>query len=341
MSGLALVTGGTGFIGRRLADTLLADGWGVRLSGRRPRPDDLPEAIDYRQVDLTSASGVPLDEACRDVDVLFNLAGATSSRSDAGGMHAVNVLGTERLLEAADRSRVGRVVHVSTSSVYGSKVALPQPVPEDAECRPSPGYGETKLQAEQIVFRFGEKGLPVTVLRPTTVYGPGAIKLLASTTLDAAIERFAGWSTFVVGAEPVELRMVHVDDVVAALRHLAVRDAALGRAFNLSAGVYPTSHEVAAVVADELGLDVEHGADPDAGMGYEDRAATRERMLAAGMREPILLQPERVRFLRKSNRNNRLSLDALADTGFAPAVTDLPASIRDTIRWYRDRRWII
>lgn len=338
---VALVTGGTGYIGRHLTAALATGGWEVRVCGRRPRPHDLPPEVDYGEADLTSGDTRLLGELCQDVTVVFNLAGATSSRSSPEQMREVNVDGTERLLEAAERAGVGRVVHVSTSSVYGSSVALPQPVPEDVECHPSAGYGQTKWEAEQLLWQFADKGLRVSVLRPVTVYGPGAVKLLASTTLDAAIERFAGRTNFAVGREPVELRMVHVDDVVAALLHLASSQETIGRAFNLSAGVYPTSHEIAQAVAEEVGLDLELSDDPDAGMSHDQRAATRERMLAAGMSGDILLQPERVRFLKKANRNNRLSLEALRATGFEPQVTDVDASVRATVRWYREQRWIL
>lgn len=336
---VAVVMGGTGFIGRHLIQALDRYGWRVRVCGRRPRPHELPATVDYRQADLTADP--PLDEVCREATHIFHLAGASSSRSSPEEMQRVNVAGAQRLFEAAAGARVHRVVHVSTSTVYGKKVALAQPITEDAKAHPDPGYGQTKWEAEQVAWRYADKGVAVTILRPVSVYGPGAIKLLASTTLDAAIERFAGLAAFVVDRQPVELRMVHIDDVVAALMHLATNQAVVGRAFNLSAETYPTSHEVAEAVAEAVGIDLEFSDDPDAGLSYDERAAVRERMLAAGMQGDILLQPQRIRFLKKTNRNNRLSLDALASTGFRLGVTDLPASIRASVRWYRDHRWIL
>lgn len=336
---MAVVTGGTGFIGRRLVHALDSCGWRVRVCGRRPRPHDLPAAVDYRQADL--ATDQPLDEICHQATHVFHLAGASSSRSSPEEMERVNIAGTERLCEAAARAGAHRIVHVSTSAVYGKKVALPQPIREDVEAHPDPGYSQTKWQAEQVVWHYADKGVPVAVLRPVTVYGPEAIKLLGSTVLDAAIERFAGLDAFAVDRQPVELRMVHIDDVVAALVHLATSQGAVGRAFNLAAETYPTSHAVAQAVADEVGIAVELSDDADAGLSYDERTAVRERMLAAGMCGNILLQPQRIRFLKKANPNNRLSLDALRSTGFCPSVTDLPASIRATVCWYRDHRWIL
>ncbi|MDP8970514.1 MAG: NAD(P)-dependent oxidoreductase [Actinomycetota bacterium] len=335
----ALVTGGTGFIAPRLMGALLDRGWQVRTCGRRPRPETLPEDVDYRRADLTGDESLePLFDG---VTHLFHLAGASSSQSTDEQMYRTNVEGTDNLLGAAYAAGVKRVLHMSTSSIYGKEVDLPQPVPEDVEPHPSPGYAESKWQGEQVAWGFADKGLAVTVVRPVTVYGPGAIKLLASSILDAAIERFAGMEAFAVQATPVEVRMVHVDDVVAACIHLVEHEAAGGRAYNIAPGFYPTNHDVGEVIARELGLRSQLSDDPDRGMSYEDRAQVRERMLAEGMKDNILLKEKRIRFLKKANPNNRLSIQALLDTGFRPQVTDLAGSVAALIRWYQDERWIL
>ncbi|MBW3577132.1 MAG: NAD(P)-dependent oxidoreductase [Actinobacteria bacterium] len=335
----ALVTGGTGFLGSHLVAELLARGWRVRTCGRRTRPPGVPSAAEYVCAEL--GSDAPLDRVVRDVTHVFHLAGLSSSIATEEEMRRTNVDGTRQLLDAAAGEDVERVVHVSTSSVYGSSVQLPLPVPEDADKHPSPGYGQSKWEAEKIAFAIAEdRGLPVAVLRPTTVYGPGAVKLLASTILDAAVERFAGLDTFAVDSDEIELRMVHVDDLVGACLHLAEHPTAATGAYNLS-GSYPTNHQVGEVIAEELGMKLDGTDDPERGLAYEKRAAVRERMLERGMVDGIMLKEKRVRFLKKSNPNNRLSLEALAATGFEPHVTDVPGSVASTVRWYRDVRWII
>jgi nucleoside-diphosphate-sugar epimerase len=230
---------------------------------------------------------------------------------------------------------------MSSTSVYGEEVELPSPVPEDVERHPSRGYGKAKEGAERVVEEYAAGGLPTVVLRPVTVYGPGNVKLLASTILDVAIERYAGLDRAAVHATPIEQRLVHVEDVVAASIHLATAEGAEGRAFNVVLPQYPTSHEVASMVADGFGLPIELVDDPDGGLAYDARAEAHGRMVEAGMEPSILLSKERFRFLRKANRNNRLSVDALLATGFEFTQTDLPTSIARTIDWYRDHRWII
>lgn len=336
---MTLVTGGTGFLGLHLVEALRRAGDTVRTCGRRARPASLPPDVEYQQADLTGPD--PLDALIVGVDRIVHAAGAASSTSTPEEMEAVNVTGTRRLMQAAFDAGVGRTVYVSTSSVYGKEVALPQPVVEDAQCHPGAGYAASKWAAEQVVWQFAAKGLPVSVLRPATIFGPGAVKLVASTILDAAIERFAGLDAFAVPRQPVEMRLVHVDDVVAACGHLTTAQDAVGRAFNLDSGVYPSSHEVADAVAGALGMTGALSEEPAPGLSYGQRQATHRRMLDAGMRDDILLPKERIRYLNKANRNNRLSLAALAETGFRPAVTDVGAAIAADVDWYAEHRWIL
>lgn len=335
----ALVTGATGFIGGRLVTALVEQGWSVRACGRRPRPDDLPSDVDYRAVDL--AGDDDLSGLFDDVTHLFHLAGASSSKSDEAEMERSNVVATRKLLSAAPAGQVERVVHMSSTSVYGEEEQLPSPVSEDVEPHPSRGYGKAKWRTEQVVQEAGGSGLPVVVLRPVSVYGPGNIKLLASAILDVALEAFGGATAVPVPAEPIEQRLVHIDDLLRATVHVASADEAVGRAFNVVDAHYPSSHEIGAILAGHFGVDLELADGDDAGPSFEDRQKTHEAMVGKGMEPHILLTPERFRFLRKSNRNNRLSTDALLSTGFEFRHTDLESDIGATITWYRDHRWLV
>jgi len=335
----ALVTGGSGYIASHLIPALLSAGWTVRTCGRRERPASLREKVEYRIVDL--AGDQPLDGLLEGVTHVFHLAGASSSRSDEAEMHRSNVVGTERVLSAAQRAGTQRVLHMSSTSVYGEEAQLPLPVTEDVEPNPSRGYGKAKWLGEKVVWRFADQGLPVVVVRPVSVHGPGAVKLLASAILDVALERAAGLSAAVVHRSPIEQRLVHIDDLVGACLHLMGHDGAIGRAFNVVSGVYPTSIEVASVLAAEFGLDIELSDDPDCGLGYEQRHEVWKRMLTEGMADDILLTKKRFRFMRKANPNNRLSIEALAVAGFRPRHTDLAADVAELTAWYRNHRWLL
>ncbi len=339
MGGSALITGGTGYIGSHLIPALVERGWQVRTCGRSKRPERLPAPVGYHSVDL--AGDESLDDVLAGVSHVFHLAGASSSRSSEQEMWRSNVEGTERLVGAARRAGVQRLLHMSSTSVYGEEVQLPVPVREDVETCPSRAYGKAKWGAEQAVWRAGEKGLPVVVMRPVSVYGPGNTKLLASAVLDVAIERFAGLDTLAVPREAIEQRLVHVADVVAACLHLIDHPLATGRAFNVCLDTYPTSHELAGILAELFSMSPELDDDPDCGLPGEERTRVRDRMLEQGMVGEILLTKERFRLMRKANRNNRLSLGALMGTGFRFGEHDLPASIGATVEWYRQHRWIL
>ena len=334
----ALLTGSTGYLGSRLVPALLAGGWAVRATGRRPRPDDLSGDVDYRSADLAGDDDLgPLVEG---VTHVFHLAGASSSRSDEEEMQRTNVVGTRNLAAAARGAGVERFVHMSTTAIYGEKEQLPLPVVEDVEPHPSRAYGKAKLGAEGEVWAAGDD-MAVVILRPVSVYGPGAVKLVGSAVLDAAIERFAGLETLAVHNEPIEQRLLHVDDLVDATIHLAGHGDAVGRAFNVVSGEYPSSLDVAQILADEFEMKLELSGDEDCGLSYEKRGEIRERMLAEGMTDDIYFTEERFRFMRKSNRNNRLSIDALLGTGFELSQPETRAGIAHAVAWYREHRWIV
>lgn len=338
MERTALVTGATGFIGARLIPALQAEGWGIVASGRRSRPCTLPAEVEYRPADLAADDLAPLVAG---VSHVVHLAGASSSKSDQAEMERANIVGTGRLADAALGAGVARFVHMSSTSVYGEEVQLPSPVREDVELHPSRGYGKAKAGAEEAVRTAGGQGLDVVVLRPVTVYGPGAVKLVASVILDVAVERHAGFPDVPVFSEPIEQRLLHIDDLLGATLHVLTADGVGGRAFNVASGTYPSSHDVARAVAAQFDLPVRFDDDPDCGPDHETRSAAHARMLEAGMADHILLSPQRFRFLRKSNRNNRVSIEALESSGFKVRETDLDDAIARSVAWYRAERWIL
>lgn len=331
----ALVTGATGFIGQSLVGALLDQGWLVKATGRRTHFAGLPAGADYVSADLALDH---LGSLADGVEVVFHLAGASSSLSSTEEMFRVNVEGTARLLAAVPPG-LKCFVHMSSTSVYGEETPLPSPVAESAAGGPSRTYGQAKWGAEEAVWARAAEGLPVVVLRPVTVFGPGAVKLMASAALDVAIEDHLGLDAVVVPTAIIEQRLVHIDDVISASLHLGESPDAVGRAFNV-ASLYPSSAEVAGVLADALAMDSRALAidetEPESGA----RRQAYGEMVNAGMLPRILFTPERFRFLRKANLNNRLDSTALASIGFSFAHTDLASSVGSTIDWYRQHRWL-
>lgn len=179
-----LVTGAAGFIGSHMVDRLLVDGCEVvgldAFTGNyshRSKERNLAGAMQdagFRLVegDLLTED---LDELLLGVDGIAHLAGEPGVRRSWGDNFSRylerNVLATQRLLEAADRSAVTSFVYASSSSVYGSDRG--GPVAEDDAREPASPYGLSKLAAEDLVGVYArERSLPATVLRYFTVYGP-------------------------------------------------------------------------------------------------------------------------------------------------------------------------
>jgi nucleoside-diphosphate-sugar epimerase len=184
-----LVTGAAGFIGSHVCEALLdaghevlgLDGF-VPLYPRAVKERNLAAvaahpraggAFAFRELDLRTAPPDELDGALHGRAWVFHLAamgGLLPSWTDFDGYLSCNVLATQRLLEAARRAgSAGCLVHASTSSVYGADVAGD----EDTPCAPVSPYGVTKLAAEHLVRAYDAQfGLPATVLRFFSVYGP-------------------------------------------------------------------------------------------------------------------------------------------------------------------------
>ena len=166
-----LITGASGFIGCRLAERLhFASDWNVRALVRNPT-----RAVRLARMPVDIAVGdvlarTELDGALRSCDAVVHAAVGTSWR--ASERVAVNVDGTNRLLEAAKRAGVRRFIHLSTIAVYGDQVS--GTITEHTPLAPKKGwdYAESKLKAERAVLAAGGPDFEVVVLRIAVVYGP-------------------------------------------------------------------------------------------------------------------------------------------------------------------------
>ncbi len=168
----ALVTGASGFIGSHMAEYLIACGMDVVCPVR--------DKSRLRHLEGIAACVVAYDELSSEIesdegfDYVIHLAGATRAR-DYETYQAANVGRTRDLLESFSRqshnSRLKRFVLVGSQAAAGPSPDNASPVKESDVPRPVSLYGRSKLEAEQIALSYGDH-LPVTIIRPPTVFGP-------------------------------------------------------------------------------------------------------------------------------------------------------------------------
>jgi UDP-glucose 4-epimerase len=262
-----VVTGAAGFIGSQLTERLLAEGHEV--TGIDAFVDYYPREVKEENLGRARQAGerfrlvegalqdlplVPLLEGCAHVYHLAAQAGVRASwgaEFDRYTQH--NVLGTQRLLEAAVAAGVPRLVYASSSSVYGDCESLP--LREDSPCRPVSPYGVTKLAAEHLCHLYARSmGLPVVSLRYFTVYGPRQRP-------DMAFHRFLkaardGRPVTVYGDGRQTRDFTYVDDILDATR-AAAEAGRPGTAYNVGGGERVAITEVLRLVESVTGRALE------------------------------------------------------------------------------------
>jgi len=136
--------------------------------------------------------------------------------------------GTRNVLEAAARPGVSRVLHLSTAEVYGPHVS--GRVDETRSCTPSgSAYADAKIEAERLVWEHSSRGLPVTVFRPSIVYGPWSEQWTAALAQRLQSGRWGRYARYGDGT----CNLVYVDDLVAVALSSIHEDKAVGQAFNV------------------------------------------------------------------------------------------------------------
>ena len=201
----ALITGGSGYFGCTLRRQLGERGWAVRVLDLVD-VEDRPDEVEFVRGDIRDEGVVR--EACQGIDVAFHNVAQVPLAKDRHLFQSVNCGGTENLLVAAREAGVGKVVHTSTSAVFG----VPPHNPVDASVDPQPreAYGRAKLEAERIVRRQLEAGgLDVTIIRPRTIVGHGRLGIFQ--ILFDWVE--SGRDIPVLGRGDNVYQFVHADDL--------------------------------------------------------------------------------------------------------------------------------
>lgn len=322
------LTGASGYTGGRLLEALRARGDEVAVL---VRPESVSERLRSRASRVVEGRLGDAEAASRLVegaDAVLHVAAVYRTAGHPDSYYReVNVVGTERLLEAAARAGVRRFVHTSTVGVHGH-VEHP-PADETAPFAPGDIYQATKAEAEALALEFHRKrGLPVAVVRPGAIYGPLETRFLK---LFRAIAR---GRYAIVGTGRTFYHPVYIDDLVSGFLLALDRPEAVGEAFLVCGPTYVSQADLAALVAKHTG-----------GRVLPFRVPARPVQWAGDLVEaicvPFGLEPplhrRRVDFWTKSRAFTIEKARRLL--GYDPKV-DLDEGMRRTAASYREAGWL-
>jgi nucleoside-diphosphate-sugar epimerase len=323
---LVVITGGTGFIGSRLALLCRAEGESVRVlapcrtpaEGARAR-ELRTAAIDVVEASVTDAAAVRA--ACAGAGTLYHLAAAQHEANVPDQyFHDINVEGTRTVLRAAADAGVPQVVHGSTIGVYG--IGRNGPVTDDSPLEPDNIYGITKLAGERVAQEVAREH-PLTIVRISETYGPSDGRLLK------LFRGIARGRFVMIGRGRNFHHPVYVDDLIDGLRRAAATPGAAGGPMVLAGPDAVTTDEMVAAIARAAGRPTPRLRIPLAPL--MGAAAVLETAL-----RPLGIQPplhrRRMNFFVKSFRFTGAA--ARERLGYRPQVPFAEGAAR-TAAWYR------
>ena len=321
-----LITGGTGFIGSRLALASRQLGHESVVAGQ---VNTEPERARLRELEAAGVSVEqgPLQDAAyarriaAGCQVVIHLAAAQHEANVADDyFFDVNVNGTRTLIEACRQAHVGRFVYGSTIGVYGEYRG--EPLDELTLPQPLNVYGRSKLAAEELVRSYAER-LPISIVRISETYGPGDFRLLK---LFRAVDR--GRFVF-IGSAKNQRQAIHVQDLARGLMLAATHPAAVGETFVMAGRETMTTRGMAQRVAEALGRKPPNLSVPL--WPFLAAAVVLEKTLS-----PLGIQPplhrRRLDFFRKSFLLSTAKAERLL--GFTPEIA-FATGAAQTADWYR------
>lgn len=243
-----LVTGACGFVGSHLVQTLVSQGFSVRATDlKHANRKNIPSSnkVEFIPADLTQPQELP--SVLEGVTKVFHPAGIFRFGAPTKLLFKVNVEGTTNLLSAAlSEDSISHIVNWSTAMVYGTLKQTP--ADENHPIHPEDPYSESKWVQEQIALSFfQENGLPVSIIRPTAIYGPRSFYGTSKALLALVKGKIFG----IPGDGKTIQHHVHVNDVVRAAIFLSSKTDSVGEVYNVADDV-PTSIEESFRIVSEL-----------------------------------------------------------------------------------------
>ena len=284
MSAKILVTGADGFIGSHLVEALVRQGRGVRAfvfynslgswGWLDEAPKDIKNSFEVIAGDIRD--GAAVKEALRGCDTVLHLAaliGIPYSYRAPESYVDTNIAGTLNVVQAARDLGTQKVVHTSTSEVYGTAQRVP--ISEDHPLHAQSPYAATKIAADQLALSFHAAfGTPVAVARPFNTYGP---RQSARAVIPTIIAQLVAGDRVSLGALHPTRDFSFVSDTVAGMIAMADNPASVGHVVNIGSGFEISIGDVAKLVASLMGRELVLTDDP---ARLRPQASEVERLLA-------------------------------------------------------------
>ncbi len=324
-----LVTGATGFLGSALVRELVKHEPDVRILARdvQKARSQFGETVTVIPGEITDT--VRVQQAVDGVTLIYHLVGHLYHPSVPTELYRqTHVEGTRILLAACrQQKQLQRIVHCSTTGVHG--VTGNTPANEDAPFAPTNPYEGTKLESELLALKaYREQGLPVSIVRPGLVYGPGDLHLLG---FFASIQK--GLFRVIDGGKAL-LHPVYIDDMTGAFQLCAMHPKAIGRCYTIAGAEPVTVHELATAIAHALGRNLPTGNIP---LWLAHLAADIFAVIPGFQGERAPLTHSRVKFLTQSRV---YSIErARNELGYVPQV-ELDEGMQQTVLWYRKHGYL-
>lgn len=264
MGNSALITGADGFIGSHLTEAMVRAGYSVRALSLYNSFNswgwldhchaDVKGQFEVFAGDVRDPHGVK--QAMQGCDLVMHLASLIAipySYHSPDTYLDTNIRGTLNVLQAARELGVGRVVHTSTSEVYGTAQFVP--ITETHPLQGQSPYSATKIAADQLAFSFYSSfGLPVVTARPFNTYGP---RQSARAVIPSIIIQLASGKTEIeLGALSPTRDFNYVEDTVGGFMSLANADAVEGETFNFGSNFEVSIGQTAEVIAEAMGCKI-------------------------------------------------------------------------------------
>lgn len=322
-----LITGANGFIGSRLCALFLKEGFTVYAGVRKSADLSMLQglAVQHRYGDVTDPTGLPA--MVPGVDYIIHNAGIVKAKS-AAQFFAVNADGTRNLLQAVatHNPRLKRFVLVSSMAAVGPS-RDGNPITEETVPNPATTYGQSKLAGERVCAEYSSK-LPITIVRPHGVYGPGDKEALSFFQIaNSRLKPLFGRTSRMV-------QMVHVDDVCRGILKATLAEVKSGNAYAVAENRAYTLREMVKLLEQASGK-----------KGYPLYIPGPLLKLIAAVSEMVFRMVGKTPMLTRDKADELLgnwevsTEKARRELGFESQVS-FAQGARETFAWYREHRWM-